>query len=53
VGYYLDKWLDTKGVFVTIFIVLGVIGGATVVYRQIMEIIGKNDNDKESSGNGV
>ena len=53
VGYYLDKWLDTKGVFVTIFIVLGVVGGATVVYRQIMEIIEKNDNDKESSGNGV
>lgn len=52
VGLYLDKWLGTKGVFVTIFIVLGVIGGATVAYRQIMEIIEKKDNKSENPGNG-
>uniref|UniRef100_A0A832A2K8 AtpZ/AtpI family protein n=1 Tax=Desulfacinum infernum TaxID=35837 RepID=A0A832A2K8_9BACT len=35
IGYYLDKWLGTRGVFLVIFIVLGIIGGAVTVYRQI------------------
>ena len=50
VGLYLDKWLGTKGIFVTIFTVLGVIGGGVTVYRQISgsglspkhELIGNN-----------
>lgn len=45
VGLYLDKWLGTNGIFVTIFIILGVIGGANVAYRQVMEIF----KDKEKS----
>ncbi len=44
VGLYLDKWLGTKGVFVTIFTILGVIGGGVTVYRQIIEIT--DDADK-------
>jgi F0F1-type ATP synthase assembly protein I len=39
IGLYLDRWLTTKGVFVTVFTLLGVIGGAVTVYRQIREII--------------
>src|SRR5210317_819162 len=27
VGLYLDKWLGTKGIFIAIFTVLGIIGG--------------------------
>lgn len=52
IGLYLDRWLETKGVFITIFIFLGVIGGGVVVYRQIMEIteVKKEDNN---SGNGL
>jgi len=52
IGLYLDRWLGTKGVFITIFIILGVIGGGVVVYRQIMEIteVKKEDNN---SGNGL
>lgn len=38
VGYYLDKWLGTRGLFITIFIILGIIGGGYTVYRQICEI---------------
>lgn len=38
IGLYLDKWIGTKGIFVTIFILLGIIGGANVAYRQIMDI---------------
>jgi F0F1-type ATP synthase assembly protein I len=52
VGLYLDRWLGTKGIFITIFIILGVIGGANVVYRQILEIIEQKENDKTNSDNG-
>jgi ATP synthase protein I len=38
IGYKLDGWLGTKGVFVTVFILLGIVGGGMVVYRQITEI---------------
>jgi len=53
IGLYLDKWLGTKGVFITIFIILGVIGGANVVYRQILEITEQKENDKIKSDNGI
>jgi len=52
VGLYLDRWLGTKGVLITIFIILGVIGGANVVYRQILEITEQQENDTTNSGNG-
>lgn len=44
IGRYLDRLFQTKGIFITIFTILGVIGGANVVYRQIMEITNKGDN---------
>jgi F0F1-type ATP synthase assembly protein I len=53
VGLLLDRWLGTRGVFITLFILLGVVGGATVAYRQIMEIIEQKDDDPKSSDNGV
>ncbi len=54
VGWHIDKWVGTKGIFVTIFIILGIIGGGNVVYRQIFEIMeDKEDKDKNDSGNGV
>lgn len=45
-GWFLDRWLGTGGVFVSLFILLGVLGGANVVYRQIMEII-ESDKQKQ------
>ena len=56
VGFKLDQWLGTRGIFITVFTILGVIGGANVAYRQIMEIIqDKDDKLKEENGrdNGV
>ncbi|MFH1123382.1 MAG: AtpZ/AtpI family protein [Pseudomonadota bacterium] len=47
IGYYLDKWLGTKGLFITIFILLGVAGGGYTAYRQIME---GTRGDKENKG---
>lgn len=47
VGFYLDKWLKTKGIFTTIFILLGIVGGGYTTYRQIMEIIDGKDKPKK------
>jgi len=53
VGRYLDKWLGTKGIFVTIFTILGVIGGGNTVYRQILKITEEGKNDRNGSNNGI
>lgn len=53
IGFKLDQWLGTKGVFITVFIILGVIGGANVVYRQVMEIIRDKENDQKGRQNGI
>jgi len=47
VGRYLDNWLGTKGIFITIFTILGVVGGASVAYRQINEVLKEEDKNKE------
>lgn len=46
VGFYLDRWIGTKGVFVVLFIFLGVIGGAVTVYRQIREVLEPKAKDR-------
>jgi F0F1-type ATP synthase assembly protein I len=38
VGLYLDRWVGTRGIFITIMTLFGVFGGANVVYRQILEV---------------
>jgi len=43
VGLYLDRWLGTGGILTVVFLLLGIAGGANVVYRQIVEILGKNE----------
>jgi len=47
-GLYLDKWLGTEGIFITIFILLGVIGGGNVAYRQILEITEEEKQQQKS-----
>lgn len=49
IGRALDRWLGTKGVFITIFILLGIAGGANVVYRQILDVIQEDQKQKDSS----
>jgi ATP synthase protein I len=39
IGLTLDRWLGFRGLFTVVFILLGIAGGANVVYRQIMDII--------------
>lgn len=51
IGYYLDKWLQTKGLFITIFLLLGIVGGGYTAYRQIMEATRKNDKGRSNGDN--
>lgn len=53
IGYTLDKWLGTRGLFISVFILLGVAGGANVVYRQIMEVTrgGGSEENGQDDGN--
>jgi ATP synthase protein I len=50
IGLYLDKWIGTKGIFVAIFTVLGVIGGAVTVYRQVIKVIEQKEEEPPKSG---
>ncbi len=53
VGYAIDKWLGLKGIFTTIFILLGIVGGGNVCYRQILEVINpkteEDPNDRRTT----
>ncbi len=49
IGYFLDKWLGTKGLFITIFIILGIIGGGITVYRQMEQALGLKKKDKSEN----
>ena len=49
IGFYLDKWIGTKGIFVSIFTVLGVIGGGVTVYRQITATIKETPEENKDS----
>ncbi|MCF8042025.1 MAG: AtpZ/AtpI family protein [Desulfarculaceae bacterium] len=51
IGYWLGEWLGAKGVFVTVFILLGIAGGGYTVYRQISEV-GLEPEDGEVERNG-
>ena len=47
IGYLIDGWLGTRGVFITVFTILGVVGGANVVYRQIMAVTTQKDEETD------
>ena len=48
VGLYIDKWLGIKGIFTSLFIVLGIVGGGYTTYRQILEITEGKNKKKEN-----
>jgi F0F1-type ATP synthase assembly protein I len=48
IGRYLDLWLGTRGLMVTIFTILGVIGGAVTAYRQIIETLDSEKKDRDN-----
>jgi len=48
-GRYIDRLLGTRGIFITIFTMLGVLGGANVAYRQIKDVLKEEKKDKDFS----
>ena len=46
-GFYIDRSLGTKGIFIVIFTILGVLGGGNVAYRQILENLAEKKDDRE------
>jgi len=48
IGRSIDALLGIKGAFTVISIILGVAGGANVVYRQIMDVTDLSDGDSAS-----
>lgn len=48
-GRYIDRLLGTRGIFITIFTILGVLGGANVAYRQIKDVLKEEKKDKDFS----
>jgi F0F1-type ATP synthase assembly protein I len=50
-GIKLDQWLGTKGVFTTIFILLGIAGGGVTVYRQIDETMTSSQKKPDEPDN--
>lgn len=53
IGRLIDGWLGFKGMFTVIFTLLGIAGGANVVYRQIMDVTEadkKNGKNEEKDG---
>ncbi len=51
IGRYLDRLFGTRGLFITIFILLGIAGGANVAYRQINKAL-EEDKQKEDPPDG-
>lgn len=49
IGRYIDQWLGTRGIFITVFTIFGVVGGANVTYRQILEITADKSNSKDGN----
>jgi len=35
IGYYIDKWLDTRPIFLLIFFLFGVVAGFLNLYRAV------------------
>ena len=50
IGYFLDKWLGTKGIFITIFIILGIFGGGFTVYREIEKGLDLKGDKRKKTG---
>lgn len=45
IGFRLDQWLETKGIFTVFLTIFGIIGGARTIYRQVMHLIEKKKDD--------
>jgi F0F1-type ATP synthase assembly protein I len=51
-GRYLDRWLGSGGVLTILLTLFGIVGGAVVSYRQIMEILATESSPGSGDGHG-
>ena len=51
-GRYLDRWLGGGGVLTVLLTLFGIVGGAVVSYRQIMEILTSESSSGSGDGHG-
>jgi F0F1-type ATP synthase assembly protein I len=51
IGRLLDRWLETRALLTVIMTLVGIIGGANVAYRQIMEVTEDNRRDYRGENN--
>ncbi|MGD9331277.1 MAG: AtpZ/AtpI family protein [Desulfobacterales bacterium] len=47
-GFYLDRWMGSRGLFTILSTLFGIIGGGVVSYRQIMDVF----QDRSGTGPG-
>lgn len=51
-GRYLDRWLGSGGLLTVLLTLFGIVGGAVVSYRQIMEILTSESSSGSGDGHG-
>ena len=51
-GRYLDRWFGSHGIFTALLTLFGIIGGAVVVYRQIMETFADERSEPSDTDSG-
>ena len=53
IGYYLDKYLDTKPWLLLIFLLLGIAAGFKNLYSETKRVLSEKDKDKDQGGPDV
>ena len=53
IGYYLDRWVGSRGILTVLLTVFGIIGGGVVSYRQIMEVFADGTTKDSGSEHGI
>lgn len=48
-GFYLDRWLGTRGLFLIVFILLGVAGGFITVFREITKTLAQGEDENQDT----
>lgn len=45
IGYFLDRWLNTRGIMVIVFAIVGVIAG----FKQLIQIVARANAEQEEA----
>jgi ATP synthase protein I len=45
IGYFLDRWLNTRGIMVIVFAIVGVVAG----FKQLIQIVARANAEQEEA----